>query len=401
MSKNTNINSKCVACPKNSVSLVYIKPAVFMKKILPALLLLYPLILPAQSTYTIEGKIDSLKNGDKIYLSYMSENGRISDSSLVKDGRFVFKGNLKYPVNAILFLNKNAYATIPAQRVENYFNFFLEPARFTITSKKSFNQSIVKGSAINDRDNELKALLKPITTKLKALDEQFNSLPKEKHDSLEKRQQRVFKEASRICLAFIKKHPDSYYSLIRLSYIAGVPDVYKEAKSAFAHLSPELKKTPLGKGIVTQLVAPEITKIGKLAPDFEQNTPDGKKIKLSHFRSKYVLLDFWASWCAPCRQENPNVAAAYNQYKDKGFTVLGVSLDQAGQKDAWVKAIQKDQLTWHQVSDLKGWENTVAQKYGVRSIPANFLIDPKGKIIARDLRGKDLQDKLAQLFAGK
>jgi peroxiredoxin len=379
-----------------------------MKKILPTMLLLYPLILKAQSTYTIEGKMDSLKNGDKIYLSYMSETQRIADSALVKNGRFILKGNLKYPVIATLFLNRYPFATNPPQRVEEYFNFFLEPARFTLATRSSSLKNIViKGSAINDLDKELNALLKPTHDKLRVLDAETEALPKEKQqdqkirDNMEAREQNLIKESRRISLSFIKKHPNSYYSLIRLSYITADPDINKEAKKAFAQFSPVLKNTPMGKSIAILLAAIEKTKIGNLAPDFEQSTPDGKKIKLSHFRSKYVLLDFWASWCGPCRGENPNVVAAYNQYKDKGFTVLGVSLDQPGQKEAWLKAIQKDQLTWQQVSDLKGWNNTAAQKYGVRSIPANFLIDPAGKIVARDLRGKELLDKLAEIFAGK
>lgn len=377
-----------------------------MKKILSTLLLLYPLILWAQSTFTIEGKIDSLKNGDKIFLSYLLEDRQITDSAMVKTGRFVLKGNLKYPVYATLVLNKNP-STNPSVKGLDYFRFFLEPARFTLTARQSLKDIVIKGSPVNDRHKELAAMLKPNEDKREALKNEFNALPKEKqkdqqiNESFSARAQELSKESNRIELAFIKKHPDSYYSLIRLSHIASNPEIYIQAKNAFTRLSPALKKTPVGKEIVAHLAAFEKTRIGKRAPDFEQSAPDGKKLKLSHFRSKYVLLDFWASWCGPCRQENPNLVAAYNQYKHKGFTVLGVSLDMPGQKDAWLKAIQKDQLTWHQVSDLKGWQNTVAKKYGIHSIPANFLIDPTGKIVARDLRGKALHDKLAKIYAGR
>ena len=120
------------------------------------------------------------------------------------------------------------------------------------------------------------------------------------------------------------------------------------------------------------------------------------KIPVASSEGKFLVLDFWASWCRPCRAENPNVVKAYNKFKDKNFTVLGVSLDQ--QKDAWVKAIEKDKLAWTQVSDLQSWNNSVAQMYRVQSIPQNFLIDPNGKIVAKDLRGADLEKKLCELL---
>lgn len=136
--------------------------------------------------------------------------------------------------------------------------------------------------------------------------------------------------------------------------------------------------------------------IGGTAPDFTQKTPDDKDLKLSDLRGKVVLVDFWASWCGPCRRENPNVVKLYNEYKDKGFEILGVSLD--NNKDRWLQAIKQDGLTWQHVSDLKYWQNEVAQLYGVRSIPHTILLDKEGKILARNLRGASLEQKLAELF---
>ena len=136
--------------------------------------------------------------------------------------------------------------------------------------------------------------------------------------------------------------------------------------------------------------------IGAIAPDFEQNTPDDKPMKLSSLRGKIVLVDFWASWCGPCRRENPHVVKLYNKYKSKGFEVLGVSLDRT--KDKWEKAIAKDKLTWSHVSDLKGWKNQVAKQYSVTSVPHTILLDREGRILARNLRGADLDAKLKELF---
>lgn len=136
--------------------------------------------------------------------------------------------------------------------------------------------------------------------------------------------------------------------------------------------------------------------VGGTAPDFTQKTPDDKDLSLSDLRGKVVLVDFWASWCGPCRRENPNVLKVYNTYKDKGFEILGVSLD--NNKDRWLQAIKQDGLVWRHVSDLKYWQNEVAQLYGVRSIPHTILLDKDGKIIARNLRGPALEEKLAEIF---
>jgi len=196
---------------------------------------------------------------------------------------------------------------------------------------------------------------------------------------------------------FIKTHPKSAVSgyAIYFNY-QGENVTMEELERAVSYLDKSSMNTKYGKLATEKLTQMRGTTIGYPAFDFSQNDANNKAVKLSDFKGKYVLVDFWASWCRPCRGENPNVVAAYNTYKDKGFTVLGVSFDQ--NKDAWLNAVKADNLTWTHVSDLKGWGNEVGKVFGITSIPQNLLIDKDGKILAKNLRGEDLQQKLAEIF---
>jgi len=196
---------------------------------------------------------------------------------------------------------------------------------------------------------------------------------------------------------FIKSYPNSFAAIYALNTMMQSLSA-DEAEGLFIRLGSKYKSETIGQGITAIINAARITAIGKTAPDFEQADTAGNMLKLSSLRGKYVLLDFWASWCGPCRAENPNVVKAYQKYQDKGFTVLGVSLDQPGKKDAWLKAIHQDQLNWTQVSDLKFWDNAAAKLYGIHAIPQNFLLDKEGKIIATNIKGVELNKKLSEIF---
>ena len=201
---------------------------------------------------------------------------------------------------------------------------------------------------------------------------------------------------------FITENPDSYISLFPLDGYAHSAD-YNDVVSLFNSLSARIKQTVRGRHFAGKLPLFKATAIGATAPDFTEADTSGKMVSLSSFRGKYVLIDFWASWCGPCRAENPNVVKAFNLYKGKNFTVIGISLDGQGDKNKWLTAIQKDNLPWTQVSDLKAWDDTAAVLYlvGDSGIPQNFLLDPNGKIIAKNLRGDDLEDELAQILGKK
>jgi peroxiredoxin len=197
---------------------------------------------------------------------------------------------------------------------------------------------------------------------------------------------------------YLKDNASSPIAMFVLKQYAGYDINADDVEPMFLALPEQLRASPAGKDMAEKLETAKKTGVGKMAMDFTQNDTLGNPVSLSSFRGKYVLIDFWASWCGPCRQENPNVVKAFNAYNSKGFTVLGVSLDQPTAKDKWMKAIHDDKLTWTQVSDLKYWKNDVAVQYGIQAIPQNFLIDPQGKIVGKNLRGEALNKKLAEIF---
>lgn len=200
-------------------------------------------------------------------------------------------------------------------------------------------------------------------------------------------------------IAFIQSNPDSYISVLLLeNFVAR--DILKseELESYFNKLDKKVTQTAKGIQLKNTLQSRKTTAIGSKAADFEAPNPDGKMISLKKSLGKVTIIDFWASWCGPCRKENPNVVAMYNELHSKGLNIIGVSLDKEGQANKWIDAINKDQLTWTHVSNLKGWNDPIAVLYNIKSIPATFILDAKGNIVAKNLRGEQLKTKVKELL---
>lgn len=197
----------------------------------------------------------------------------------------------------------------------------------------------------------------------------------------------------------VQDNPDSFVSVMVLTDMMSMKAYpTSEIKEMYAALDEDVKQSPLAKNLEQNLEKEGAVDIGSKAPEFSAPTPEGEELSLSEVRGKVTIIDFWAAWCKPCRVENPNLVKTYEKYHDKGLEIVGVSLDRPGQKDKWLQAIEEDKLPWHQVSNLKFWQEPVAQLYGIRAIPAAFVLDEEGVIVARDLRGERLEKKVAELL---
>ena len=343
--------------------------------------------------FTIDGIIRGIDTG-WIFLAKTNENEWIKvDSTQIANERFTFTGEVQFP--------EMIYVKMKGRQLS--YPFFLENSRIKVTLfHDSIEKSIVTGSATNDTYREYLSRVEPLEKKIdsvysewKKAKETGNLTAMRKADSISG----ILDEQMKYLMLDFAK---SYHNTVVSPYLI-ISNVWQfdlpELESAAAVVDTDLNNSKYTVALKNRIELLKKVQVGKPAPEFTMNDSSGFPVSLSSLKGKILLVDFWASWCKPCRAENPNIVNAYRRYHVKGFDILGVSFDTDRQK--WIQAIADDQLTWHHVSDLKGWKNSAGKLYGVMSIPSNVLLDRDLKIIARNLRGEELNKKLEEVFGGR
>lgn len=323
--------------------------------------------------YVIYGTMKGLPDATPIYF-YDEQTGGLNEQGRVIKEKFKFTGKVQEPEL------KQVYFGTSYQPLQ----LFVDNSAIKIEGEvTNIVKSVISGSPTHKLFGDLVNQINPLQQILTNEGEVYDTATRSQLKS--------------VLTDFIQKNNTSYVAPVALVILNNTAsDNEALIENLYTSLPANLRYTPYGNYIGQRIQDAKKIPLGTVLPDFSQEDSTGKPVSLSSFRGKYLLVDFWASWCRPCRQENPNVVAAYNKFNSKNFTILGVSFDQT--KPAWINAIAMDGLTWNHVSDLKGWGNAVGQQFGIQSIPQNLLIGPDGKVIGKNLRGKDLVRKLNALL---
>jgi thiol-disulfide isomerase/thioredoxin len=346
---------------------------------------------PNENEARIQATIDGIADSTKVYLyGYVDEKMDKLDSLYTTDGQFALQHGTE---QAVIVRVK-----IGAKRS---FELFVEPGDFTLTAHiDTLEELNFSGSNSHDLYNEFKESYEGYYTKMRELYPQY-TIAEEAGDSIEMARidsmyEALYEGQSAYLMGFISDHANSPVgAFLAYRYLYDTP--LDELKAIYASYGPEVQSGDYGQMMANRISILEKVDIGQVAVNIALVDPDSIIRSIEDFRGSYLLVDFWASWCGPCRAENPNVVRMYNKFHDKGFDILGVSFDK--DRERWLGAIEEDSLTWTHISDLKGWDCEGGKLYGVRSIPATVLIDPDGIIIAKNLRGEELEAKLEELFS--
>jgi peroxiredoxin len=314
------------------------------------------------------------------------------DTADIVDGTAVLKGEVTVP--------EDHYLSLMGQRAKTI--LFVENSEMTVSGNvDNLEQITVTGSQTHDEYNQVNSRIQEIGEEYMALYQEAREASaagdETKAAELMQQVEEMYESTNTMQADFVRNNPGSYaapYFLSRVQYGMDVDELDKLVSA----LDTKLVEVPSIVALKERIEKLKTVAVGQTAPDFTMNDQDGNPVKFSDIykQNEYTLLDFWAAWCGPCRQENPNIVAVYNDYKDKGFSVFGVSLDR--DRDAWLKAINDDNLTWPHVSDLNYWNNEAAQLYAVNSIPASIIVDKNGKIIAKNKRDEALREAVSELL---
>ena len=339
----------------------------------------------AQSGYKVTGTVEGMPDGKAIIATVNGSSLDTLAKADVKNGSFEFTGNVSEPTGA--------YIMVIGQR--GAIPFMLENANITVNAGQAgLTVTGSEGQKIYDQFMAINTTTQQEAMKLQQEYQAANG-DQAKMQAVQEAYAKLMTDAQAKETELIKANPDSYVSTFVIVSSMGQME-YEQLKERYNLLGEKAKASAQGKAIAAQIAKLESTAIGQIAPNFTITTPEGESISLYDIKGKVKLIDFWASWCGPCRGENPHVVEIYKEYHPKGLEIFGVSLD--NNKEAWVKAIADDGLVWKHGSDLKGWQSAPAQLYSVSGIPHTVLLDENNKIIANNLRGDELKQKIAELL---
>ena len=338
--------------------------------------------------FVIKGSIVGIPDGTPVLIKNTEDNSVLARDT-IRSYKFTIKGSVPEP---------DMYWLTVGSEQPQY--LYLENSNITVSGNKSALKDLkITGSASHNDYLDFKNTFNPLVVRLNNVVNQVNMTPDgQTRDSLMGIYSSIIEDVQSGVDSFVDHKKGSYVTPFMLSVTSQFYDDPLLLEKRFNRLDSVIRFSKAGTALKSFIDYNKIGAIGTDAIDFTQPDTTGTPVSLSSFKGKYVLVDFWASWCQPCRMENPNVVANYNKFHDKNFTVLGVSLDRPGQKQAWINAIEKDHLTWTHVSDLQFWNNAAAQLYRVQGIPFNILVNPDGVIVGKNLRGPDLESKLCELL---